>query len=74
MHGNVAEWVEDLYHSTYVDAPTDDSAWGSEGDAFVRVARGGAWEEPKNIRSARRSGLNSSKRVVRVGFRVARDL
>ena len=30
MHGNVWEWVEDCYHSNYIDAPTDGSAWLSE--------------------------------------------
>ena len=27
MHGNVWEWVEDDWHDTYNDVPTDGSAW-----------------------------------------------
>src|SRR5512132_2381056 len=27
MHGNVWEWVEDVYHDSYKGAPTDGTAW-----------------------------------------------
>jgi len=30
MHGNVWEWVRDIYHDSYGGAPTDGSAWGKE--------------------------------------------
>lgn len=29
IHGNVAEWVQDEYHSSYQGAPTDGTAWES---------------------------------------------
>ncbi|HLB70625.1 MAG TPA: SUMF1/EgtB/PvdO family nonheme iron enzyme [Candidatus Methanoperedens sp.] len=39
MHGNVWEWVQDVYHDNYDGAPDDGSAW--EGDGSFRVFRGG---------------------------------
>jgi len=41
MHGNVWEWVQDEWHSTYDGAPTDGSAWEEEGISY-RVTRGGS--------------------------------
>jgi formylglycine-generating enzyme required for sulfatase activity len=42
MHGNVAEWCEDVWHDSYEGAPTDGCAWleGENKTAF-RVIRGG---------------------------------
>ena len=40
MHGNVWEYVQDCYHSSYEGAPTDGAAW-TTGDCTSRVARGG---------------------------------
>lgn len=41
MAGNVSEWVEDCYHSTYNDAPSDGSAVDYSG--CQRVRRGGCY-------------------------------
>jgi formylglycine-generating enzyme required for sulfatase activity len=41
MHGNVCEWVQDVWHDSYDGAPTDGSAWES-GDGADRVFRGGS--------------------------------
>jgi formylglycine-generating enzyme required for sulfatase activity len=43
MHGNVWEWCEDVWHNNYEGAPTDGSAWLSDGDSGRRVLRGGSW-------------------------------
>jgi formylglycine-generating enzyme required for sulfatase activity len=44
MAGNAYEWVQDSYHSNYVGAPSDGSAWESpEGDD--RAIRGGSWTQ-----------------------------
>src|SRR5512134_2588582 len=56
MHGNVWEWLEDVWHDKYSGAPTDGSAWteceGINSDAS-RVARGGSWDSnPWVCRSA----------------------
>ena len=76
--GNVAEWVEDCWHETYKDAPTDGSAWlsASEGDCEGRAVRGSSWSNfPELLRSANRnSNLASSRDYNIFGFRVARTL
>jgi formylglycine-generating enzyme required for sulfatase activity len=70
--GNVWEWTEDCYHSSYEGAPSDGSAWIS-GDCSVRVARGGSWVSPSDrLRSAARE--RAFERADYVGFRVARTL
>ena len=73
MHGNVIEWVEDLYHPTYEGAPADGRAWGSgEGE---RVTRGGSYaSRTVIIRSALRGHANPGWRDFLVGFRVAMTL
>ncbi len=43
MHGNVREWCEDVWCDNYKDAPTDGSAWLSNGNSIQRVVRGGSW-------------------------------
>jgi formylglycine-generating enzyme required for sulfatase activity len=41
--GNVWEWVEDCWHSSYAGAPTDGSAWvEADGGECSRVVRGGS--------------------------------
>jgi len=45
MVGNVYEFVEDCFHTSYLGAPVDGSAW-SKDCALVkasRVIKGGAW-------------------------------
>jgi formylglycine-generating enzyme required for sulfatase activity len=74
VHGNVWEWTEDCYHSSYDGAPGDGSAWTS-GFCGLRVLRGGSFEtQPEDLRSANRtlSGTESNSRTN--GLRVARTL
>jgi formylglycine-generating enzyme required for sulfatase activity len=77
MHGNVWEWVEDIYHDSYQGAPTDGSAWtDGEGQdsSRSRVYRGGSWNSLSRIlRSADRVRNGPVRSDVR-GFRVARTL
>lgn len=74
MGGNVMEWVEDCWHSSYVRAPADGSAWVNPG-CDRRVIRGGAWSStPALSRSAFRISSLPEGTDMRVGFRVARDL
>ncbi len=74
MVGNVWEWTEDCWNSSYEYAPADGSAWTS-GDCNSRVVRGGSWgNAPDNLRSASRGGDTSDLRGVYLGFRVARTL
>ena len=75
MHGNVWEWVEDVWHETYDSAPGDGSAWIDGGDQSKRARRGGDWgSKERYLRCAVRSGYRVDRRSESVGFRVARDL
>jgi formylglycine-generating enzyme required for sulfatase activity len=75
MHGNVFEWVEDPWHENYKNAPLDGSPWVKDGDAGVRVVRGGSWNNnPRFLRAALRLRDTSVNRNNGVGFRLARTL
>jgi formylglycine-generating enzyme required for sulfatase activity len=74
MQGNVYQWVEDCYHDSYRDAPTDGSA-NTTGDCSRRVVRGGAWaRSPNELRSAYRHWGATNIRIDNQGFRLARTL
>lgn len=74
MTGNVWEWVEDCFNSTYEGAPLDGSAWLS-GDCSQRMNRGGSYADPPwRTRSAMREWDPADGRYAQHGFRVARDL
>jgi formylglycine-generating enzyme required for sulfatase activity len=73
MHGNVWEWCQDYWHSSYQDAPRDGSAWlDSElSNSANRVLRGGSWfNYPEYGRSAFRFIVDPGDRNYIVGFRV----
>ena len=72
--GNVAEWVMDCWHESYIRAPSDGSAWVNPG-CSRRVIRGAFWaSSPEQARSAFRLSASPTLRDARVGFRIARDL
>jgi formylglycine-generating enzyme required for sulfatase activity len=76
VHGNVWEWVEDCWHGSYQDAPTDGRPWLTEGggDCGRRVIRGGSWDNvPVALRSAYRGRDYAVYRGI-IGFRLAQDL
>ncbi len=74
MHGNVTEWVEDCYESSYEGAPADGSARTSTECSF-RVFRGGSWGSlPQGLRSAHRERYVPKGRFIVIGFRLARTL
>jgi formylglycine-generating enzyme required for sulfatase activity len=74
--GNVGEWVEDTFHTDYRGAPTDGSAWVTDGDKWRRMVRGGSWNDsPESVRSAsRNAGTGDGRTYDHVGFRVARTI
>jgi formylglycine-generating enzyme required for sulfatase activity len=75
MAGNVWQWTEDCYNSTYNGAPANGSPWVLSGDCSRRVVRGGSWRSyPDYLRTAVRDRGPSVGRVNFVGFRVARTL
>ncbi|MBU4222246.1 MAG: formylglycine-generating enzyme family protein [Euryarchaeota archaeon] len=76
IHGNIWEWVQDIYQLSYSGAPTDGSSWES-GHDYDRVFRGGcsndlAW----GCRSANRNDLCPAlvHRDRDLGFRLLRVL
>ena len=72
MHGNVWEWVQDVWHGGYQGAPGDGSAWMSGGDQ-AWLLRGGAWNgDPVNLRSASRIHNGPFNRFYNSGMRIAR--
>jgi len=71
MHGNVAEWVADLWHPSFEGAPTDGSAWIEQAVFGRRVIRGGAWDQmPRQQRSSSRDHMDEHRWRDNVGFRV----
>ena len=72
VHGNVWEWVEDCWNSSYAGAPNDGSVWSS-GDCSRHVLRGGSWYYyPRGLRAASRG--SAGNRHKSTGFRVARTV
>ena len=75
VHGNVWEWVQDIWHDDYQGAPGSQLAWHSGGDPSRRVVRGGSWDSyPRNLRSAGRGRSAPDYRDYGIGFRLARTL
>jgi formylglycine-generating enzyme required for sulfatase activity len=70
--GNVSEWCQDVYHDSYEGAPTDGSAWETNGNLETRVYRGGAYDnDAESCRSAARFATERrNNRNSRIGFRV----
>jgi formylglycine-generating enzyme required for sulfatase activity len=68
--GNIYEWCQDTYHTTYEGAPADGSAWEESGVTY-RIMRGGGWTGHEgNARSAARFAHFEVPRVNNHGFRV----
>jgi formylglycine-generating enzyme required for sulfatase activity len=72
MHGNVLEWCLDSWHTNYVGAPTDGSAWEPD-TGTDRILRGGTfiyyypWPFRSAIRDCNHPDYGSS---YGIGFRV----
>jgi formylglycine-generating enzyme required for sulfatase activity len=74
VHGNVREWVEDCWNASLSGVPRNGTA-RTTGDCASHVVRGGSWaDEPKDLRSAKRSWEMTTERRAEIGFRVARVL
>jgi formylglycine-generating enzyme required for sulfatase activity len=72
MVGNVWEWVEDCWHSSYSGAPSTGEVW-SGGDCTHRVLRGGGWNTGASyLRASSRVSSDPLNRIPWDGFRCAR--
>jgi formylglycine-generating enzyme required for sulfatase activity/curved DNA-binding protein CbpA len=78
LPGGVLEWVEDCWHPTYTQAPSDGTAWlsGAGGDCAYRVVRGTelAKSDPGRRRFTARAREFADASSPALGFRVAREI
>lgn len=75
LHGNVAEWCADTWHSNYQNAPTDGSAWINNQPKDLRVLRGGSWLHfPGSCRAAQRLKSAPNSKSDAFGFRIATSI
>jgi formylglycine-generating enzyme required for sulfatase activity len=72
MAGEVWEWTQDRYHSSYDGAPTDGSAREDLLD-FPRVFRGGSWARYFWYAWTAGRGHDTTFRGDHVGLRPARS-
>ncbi|MBN1455691.1 MAG: formylglycine-generating enzyme family protein [Methanomicrobia archaeon] len=73
MHGNVWEWVQDVYNDSYTGAPTENSAWA--GSDALRVYRGGSWRTvAAYCRSASRGCASPAIHCNDMGFRLVKSV
>ena len=75
VHGNVTEWTRDCFDNVgYAGWPTDGSAVESD-DCDQRYLRNGSfYDDPGDVRSARRQVRSADFLYGRSGFRVAKTL
>jgi len=74
MVGNVAEWVQDCWHASYVGAPVDSSPWLDACGAGAPV-RSNHWvAQPRYVRTAARQNMGAFlPNPVFMGVRCVRD-
>jgi len=71
MHGNVSEWVEDIWKDNSTGLPVDGSANLTRGDSSQRVLRGGSWSDRGDgCRSADHFFSPPANRGTEQGFRL----
>jgi formylglycine-generating enzyme required for sulfatase activity len=75
--GNAAEWVQDVYHTSYSNGPTDGRPWEQETGPIAerrRVVRGGSYADPPSRqRVSRRVARKPAEDHRTTGFRCAAD-
>jgi len=75
--GNAAEWVQDVYHTSYGGGPRDGTPWEQETGPSVerrRVVRGGSYfDPPSKQRVSRRASRKPTSDHRTTGFRCAAD-
>lgn len=71
--GNAAEWVEDCFNPTFVNAPKDGTAW-LDGNCNRRIVRSGSWHHERAFLAGFRQPTPANTRINDIGFRVALSL
>jgi len=72
MHGNVWEWLEDVWHENYTGAPVDGSAWVS-GGSNIHLLHGGSWAgNDDDLRCADRNSYAATAWGYFRGLRLSR--
>jgi formylglycine-generating enzyme required for sulfatase activity len=62
--------MQDCWNSSYLNAPSDGTAWLT-GECSRRIFRGGGWgDNPKFARSSLRNRADSDSRKDEIGFRL----
>lgn len=75
MHGNVQEFVQDVWKPGYRRLPSDGSVAMTNGNPDVRIVRGGSWfDQPAMCRSAARKTRILDELDVNLGFRLVREM
>jgi formylglycine-generating enzyme required for sulfatase activity len=74
IHGNVSEWVQDVWHSNYVDAPKSGESRDNGDHPNYHVVRGGSYvSKPEELVTGNRKGGMKYEGNAQIGFRVARN-
>lgn len=74
-HGNIVEWVEDVWNPNYKGAPKNQAPWISGPDQKIRIGRGGSYTHlGDGVRPTSRFNYHATGQGNLVGFRVARTL
>ncbi len=76
MQGNLSEWVEDDWHSSYEGAPTDGKAWidNTRNNYTIRTLRGCNWKSVNcDCKSSHRDMYLPTAQRFDVGFRLAKS-
>lgn len=74
LAGNVAEWVEDCFYTSYYRQAPERNPVYRPRRCMSRVIRGGSWMQPAwELRTTARQPLPPSTQSLTVGFRCARS-
>jgi formylglycine-generating enzyme required for sulfatase activity len=74
MHGNVWEWCSDRYDPNYYRASPSVDPQGPEGDAVLRVVRGGGFDHAAAVPASKRHYAPEHRAAKNIGFRVVLEL